>query len=91
MSPARDRVVAILAAPPADRDVAKHHKGGTQGVNESPELPRLIHIFRAHILSGTSIPNRSRTSVKTAKTRAQSPSLAARKPSSVSDRTWWAP
>src|SRR5579863_7991616 len=27
-SPARDRVVASPAAPPADGDVAKHHKGG---------------------------------------------------------------
>src|SRR6266702_4341306 len=83
LSPARDRVLASPAAPPADRDVAKHHREGSKGVNEGRQGPRVTHI-----LSGISIPSRPRTPVRTDRTRVQSPSRAARKAPSASDRTW---
>src|ERR1700753_189852 len=55
LSPAWGRVLATPTAPPAGGNVAVHHKGARPRVNESQEAPKVTHI-----LSGTSMPKRSR-------------------------------
>ncbi len=92
-SPAGDRVLASPAAPPADRDVAKHHKWGARS-QANAKLPHL-HTNLAHrnfqirltSVRGLRSPTGPVPAVRAAKTRAQSPAARPCRPGSDSDRT----